>query len=779
MSRDGRVAFQLYGDIWTTIGGSVGGKISFESENLVQLTSGAAWDREPAWSPDGNAVVFSSDRNGNFDLWSIAVGAGGATGGPVVLVDSPEPERQPVVTADGSIVFVRGRGPSADLWILRDGDSTQQITRETGGETSPSVSSDGSMIAYVATRGRTRELRVRYLADDEDRLVVQGRAVEHPVWAPQGDAIAFSTRSGDQGVWITPVDGRYVNLISEQQAEAEWLPGGNRLILAELPRPGPGYNGDPDRVGDRNAADAFVRDGRLWELRLGPYPDSDLEELALAAPTDRARHNVEVFDRVWSRTGRLYYEEQGSDAWHQLRSEYRRRAEAASSKRGLDLIVDEMLVHRPRARAEVSGSAAVSSAHPLATQAGVEMLRRGGNVIDAAVAVSFALGVVEPDASGIGGYGEMLLYLERMDRPVVIEFLSRVPEQGGLNNAALLQDGDLPPDGPVLANVPGTVAGMWEAWEDYGSGNLEWAELVQPAIDLAKDGFPLSDGFSTTLMVERERFLKYESSRALFFSDGSPIGTGETFRNPDLAWTLQQIADGGAEAFYQGAIATRLVQDLRGKGNAVTLRDMARYYAAKREPVSGEYHGHTIYSAAPAAGGGASLLAKLILLDNLRARGLYSSNVGTVHAMIEAWKLAPSVRIADPGLWPVDLKSVLDKKAGEERWQRCFDPDRSLTVDDLTPVGTGGLACMDEQMGSAWEDAASDCLLGDDCRASGTTAFAVADAHGNIVAVTQTLGTWGGNFYVTPGLGFLYNDKLRSYSRLDHIRRLPDDGCND
>jgi gamma-glutamyltranspeptidase len=593
-------------------------------------------------------------------------------------------------------------------------------------------------------------------------------AVEHPAWSPNGDRIAYSTRGNRGGVWVTPADGGYTNLLSATAAEVAWTPDGLHLAMTELPRAGPGYNGDPDRLGDRSAAGLSATEGRFWVTPVPAAPETGLTEIAVAAPTDRSAYNAESFDRVWSRLQAVYYADRGGEAWSRLRERFRPRALAATTQKGLDEIIYQMLRARPPFRTEAQGSAAVSSAHGLATEAGVEILEAGGNVVDAAVAVSFALGVVEPDASGVAGYGEMLVFLEGMDEPVVIEFLTRVPEQASLNSAVLPAAGTLPSDGPVLANVPGTVAGMRTAWERYGSGDVDWARLLEPAIELAQQGFALDDGFTTTLALERERFLKYESSRALFFPDGPPLQAGDTLKNPDLAWTLQQIAEGGADAFYKGAVARRMVEDLRGQGNAMTLHDLSRYYAAERAPIEGTYRDHTVYSSVPAASGGTSLVAKLNLLERYRDPDRYTDDAGTLHAMIEAWKLQPSSagRIADPGLWPVDVAPLLDKDSARVRWERCFDVSQSTRPEDLERAGDGAPACAQEVASVQGEDGSS-CLadFGDRrCRATGTTAFAVADARGNMVAVTQTLGTWGGNFYVSPGLGFLYNDKLRSYS---------------
>ncbi len=767
-SSSGRLAFELRGDLWVMDLAPTEAAASPPSNSgLIQITSGPAWDREPAWMPDGKSIVFSSDRAGGFDLWSIAIGEDGGVGEPQRLTDSPEREGEPAVGPEGAIVFVRGRNATADLWIRSTDGDLRRLTTRRGAERSPTFSPDGKQLAYVSELHRRRQLRLYTFEDEGDEVLIANMQVEHPAWSPRRDVIAFATRGRRGGVWLTPLDGRYTNLVSTNQAMAAWSPDGEWLALAELPPSDPGYNGDPDRVGDRQSGDMLASQGRLWLVRVPLLPDAAISEIPVEATADRTAYNAERFDRLWDRMNRLYYQRNANAEWTRLRAKYRPRALSATADSALDEVTYRMLRERPPMRPEVSGKAGVSSANPHATAAGVEILRKGGNVIDAAVAVSFAIGVVEPDASGVGGYGEMVLYLDGMDEPVVIEFLTRVPEQAGLSNAALLENGSLPPDGPVLANVPGTVAGMWQAWKEYGSGELKWSELVQPAIGLAEEGFVLDDAFTTTLALERNRFLKYESSKKLFFPDGEPLEAGDTLRNPDLAWTLRQIADSGADAFYKGGVAKRLVADLRGQGNAMTLNDLARYFAVEREPVSGIYHGHTIYSAAPAAGGGASLIAKLNLLDQIEQPGLYTDDAATLHAMIEAWKLTPSLfgRIADPSLWPVDLTAALDKEAAHRRWQQCFDPERSTGPAELRRDGDE-LACEEsDEVELSWGEELFNCDANDErgCRASGTTAFAVADAQGNFVAVTQTLGTWGGNFYVSPGLGFLYNDKLRSY----------------
>ncbi|HEX7118561.1 MAG TPA: gamma-glutamyltransferase [Longimicrobiales bacterium] len=806
LAADGRLVLEIRGDLWLAPDAG-------DPARLVRLTHDAALDIEPAWTADGRAIVFASDRAGGFDLWRLDVGADGPAGAPVRLTDSPEPEREPAAAPWGGVVFTRGRRAAADLWLRRPDGTEERLTDGDGGSRMAAVSPDGSRVAYVRVRGRRHELRVLRLSDGDDRGIADAFAVEYPAWSPTGDRIAFTSAGGDVGVWVVSADGGPANLVSRRHARPVWMPDGAALLLAELGGPAPGYNGDPDRLPDRDAGAAAPPGGRLWRVPAPAPIDAGLAEVAFDAPVD-AETNAAAFDRAWSRIAELYYAGPGAERrradWERLRDVYRPRALEARSDAELQGIIHAMLRERPPYRDEAVGRAAVSSAHPLATEAGLEILRKGGNVVDAAVAVSFALGVVEPDASGVGGYGQMLIHLEGMDEPALIEFMTRAPQAATLENGALREA-----EGPAAANVPGTVDGMWRAWQRYGSGNIEWAELLAPAIRLAEEGFVLDDALPTTLARERERFLESEGARRLFFPDGEPLRPGDTLRNPDLAWTLRQIAEGGADAFYRGEIARRMVEDLRGKGNAMTLDDMARYFAVWREPVKGTYRGHTIYGSAPPVSGGATLVAQLNLLEHHESPRPPTDDAATAHAMIEAWKLVPSTRgrIADPGLWPVNLEPFTSKDTAAARW-RCFDPARALTVERLeeiddagcgaahTALGTGAAdgsarrparpapdpgepaapwaasrppavtprtppdrdaAPADARAPHACEATAPDfALVG--CPQTGTTAFAIADADGNMVAVTQTLGTWGGNFYVTPGLGFLYNDKLHSYA---------------
>jgi gamma-glutamyltranspeptidase/glutathione hydrolase len=764
-SADGRLALNVRGDLW----------IVSATGSWSRVTAGAEWDREPSWSSDGKSLLFASNRAGNFDVWRIVVGDSVTPTAPTRLFGGSEDESTPLALPDGRILFVRGRGSAARLWVREPGGTERRLTSGRAAERWPALSPDGRRVAFVVMAEGARRLVVRPLDATPDHrgadsTIVSAAGIERPAWSPNGDRLTYTVGGPRRAVFVVPTDGRYTNLVSARHAASAWLPDASRITLVELPDDDVPYNGDPDRLGDRAAHDVLAELGGLWSVDAPTPPDAGFTAAtgAQRAPftneSERVRHNTAALDELATRTARLYYGEPMMEAarrrWEALVANHRARVLAANDDDALRSELHSLLRERPPYRASATGRAAISSAHPVATAAGLEILRKGGNVIDAAAAVSFALGVVEPDASGPGGYGEMLVYRTTMESPRLIEFMSRVPEEAGLENASLLQNGRLPDDGPVLANVPGTVAAMYLAVKKYGSGKVAWADIVAPAIRAAREGYVVSEGLATTLATEREHFLKYDGARALFFRDGQPLHAGDTLRNPDLAWTLEQIAKGGADAFYRGEVARRIVADLRGKGNAMQLTDLARYFAAERDPVEGSYRGYTLYSSAPPVAGGAQLAATLNLLEQFKDPKPYTEDAATLHAMLSAWLLAPSSRnrIADPGLWPVTLEPFTSKDTARARW-RCFDashaPSPELLRGDSLSCATPSPRTVDGTDGD-----------GDSTRyhhATGTTAFMVADAEGNVVAVTQTLGTWGGNFYVTPGLGFIYNDKLASY----------------
>ncbi|MDE3151095.1 MAG: gamma-glutamyltransferase [Gemmatimonadota bacterium] len=745
---DGRLAVSRHGNLW----------VRDHDGTWTRVTHGAWVDREPAWTARGDSMVFSSDRGGHFSLWVVAA-SGGA---PRQITHDAEDDGEPAVAPDGTIYFIRGVTRVGRLWERAPDGDEHRVAEQEDAESWPAASTRGD-VAYVTTHDGTGHLHVRSAnAHGVDREIASGPGLMHPSWSPDAARLTYTVAGAHGGVYVTPVDGGYENLVSRERAESAWNPDGRHLTLVERPPADVSYNGDPNRLGDRDAYDAFAPGGRLWDIDAPVAPDAARASIA-APPVNRTERNADTFDRFFARETRLYFT--GADAaarrarWDSLRAPFRARAIAARDDDELRGVLHAMLEARPPLRNDATGRAAVSSASPVATAAGLEILREGGNVVDAAVAVSFALAVAEPDASGPGGYGQMLVYRRGMPEPHLIEFMTRVPEDASLEKLP-----ELPTERPGMTNVPGTVAGMYHAWQLYGSRKIPWAQLLAPAIRAATTGYLVSDGLATTLATDRDQFLKYPGARALFFRNGEPLHAGDTLRNPDLAWTLRQIAERGADGFYQGEVAKRMVDDLRQHGNVMKLSDLSRYYAADREPVSGTYRGYTLYSTAPPVAGGAELVSTLNMLSHVAEPGLYTDDAHTLNAMIQAWQLVPSTRgrIADPGLWPVNLEPFTSVDTANARW-RCSDPDHALAP---AAVRGDSVACAGSGIGAAPKllDVDTPERDWDPKRSMGTTAFMVADGEGNVVAVTQTLGTWGGTFYVTPGLGFLYNDKLGSYS---------------
>jgi gamma-glutamyltranspeptidase/glutathione hydrolase len=780
---DGRLAVSVNGDIFAQQ--SPGGR-------WVHLTSGIAWDRDPAWSHDGSSIVFSSDRSGQYALWRMKISADGTAGTPERITNSSEPENSPSLAPDGTIAFARGEGNSSRIWIRSPDGTEKRFASRESAELSPALSPDGTRIAFIQPTETGRSVIVRGLNDQRAFFVNTDRNAERIAWAPAGDRVAF-TAGNRGGVYVSPPDGRWMNLVSTKHGDIAWSSDGKTIAIVEHDDATAAYNGDPDRLGERIASEDFESKENLYFVAAPLPPDAGLVEQTIVADRDRSARYGDAYDRVWDRSTKLYFSQPDAAArlvqWQAAKAKHRPEALAAKTDDELQAAIYAMLRERPATRSSATGRAAVSSAHPIATAAGVEILKAGGNVVDAAVAVSFTLGVVEPDASGVGGYGQMVINLAKMDKPTLIEFMTRVPEDATLSNTSMMINGRYPPDGAALVNVPGTVAGMYRAFKEYGSGKIAWKDILAPAIRAATNGYVLSEGTATTFSTEREHFLKYDGSKALFFNaNGTPKIAGDTIKNPGLAWVLGKIAAGGADGFYKGEVAEKWISDLRSHGNTMKLSDLARYFAPEREPVSGTYRGYTFYASAPPVSGGAEMAGKLNLLEHFEKPKPYTEDAATMHAIVSAWLLVPSTRnrIADPDLWPTDIAPIVSKDTADVRW-RCYDPAKALTPaqfrgDTLKcalPAQAGDRSPKTEDRnsgGAAPEVAPSDFGLRSSvpcepdhatevtyCHSQGTTAFTVADNEGNAVAVTQTLGTWGGDFYVTPGLGFLSNDKLTSY----------------
>jgi gamma-glutamyltranspeptidase/glutathione hydrolase len=299
-------------------------------------------------------------------------------------------------------------------------------------------------------------------------------------------------------------------------------------------------------------------------------------------------------------------------------------------------------------------------------------------------------------------------------------------------------------DGAAAANIPGVVAGLEFLYKKYGSGKVKWADLIAPAITLADEGFVLDESLPTSI-AEGQRFLeKHAEAARIYLPDGKVPKPGDRFFNKDYAATLRLLARDGGESFYRGEIARKIAADMQANGGIIGFADLAQYRAMEREPVVGQYRGHALYAGGPPVSTGIQLFESLQILENYQPRpaARITTDADYFHHVLEAWKVRDQVRrVADPERYPVDFAEHLTLAHAKKLFGK-IDPKKASILE--RPQPDAAPAAPAPRIGT------------------GTTSFAVADSEGNMIAITQTLSTWGGTFYVSKGLGFLYNNHLRS-----------------
>lgn len=306
----------------------------------------------------------------------------------------------------------------------------------------------------------------------------------------------------------------------------------------------------------------------------------------------------------------------------------------------------------------------VASEQELATQIGVDILKQGGNAVDAAVAVGFALAVVLPNAGNIGGGGFMVLHDAKSGENFTVDFREMAPIKA-TRDMYLDEKGNVV-DGKSLythfaVGVPGTVAGMEYALKKWGSLPLE--KILEPSIKLAEEGFVVSGALASTLKEETETLGKWESSKKIFFKDGRPLIAGERLVQTDLANSLRQIAKEGSKAFYEGDIAKKIVAEMEKHNGLITLDDMKGYQAVERKPITGEYRGYKIVTMPLPSSGGIHLVQILNMLENYPLNEFGSNSAKTIHHLAETMKLAYADRseyLGDPDF--VKVPAILMKK---------------------------------------------------------------------------------------------------------------------
>ena len=403
----------------------------------------------------------------------------------------------------------------------------------------------------------------------------------------------------------------------------------------------------------------------------------------------------------------------------------------------------------------VHGShAMVASVHELASRAGVEMMRAGGNAIDAAVATGFALAVVHPQAGNLGGGGFMLI---RMADGAIrfIDFREKAPAKATAD-MYLDERGNVIPQlslvGYRAIGVPGSVAGLVFAEKRYGKLGL--ARVMGPAIRLARDGFPLA--WEDAQDFRDEDLGKFPESRRAFQRDGNYYQPGEIFRQPELARTLQQIEQ-KPDDFYHGEMARKLAAAVQKGGGLLTAEDLANYEVKERPPVIGSYRGYEIISAPPPSSGGVALIEILNILEGYDLRASGNASAESVHVIAEAFRRAFFDRaefLGDPDFSNIPVAPLIDKKYGAA-WRESIDPNHSSDSRDLKrPAIFSQL----EQYAAAHAPAAPV------VEPANTTHYSIIDEAGNAVAVTTTLNDSFGSRVTAEGLGFLLNDEMDDFA---------------
>ncbi len=398
------------------------------------------------------------------------------------------------------------------------------------------------------------------------------------------------------------------------------------------------------------------------------------------------------------------------------------------------------------ARPVVAKHGMIVSQEAAASRVGLDILKRGGNAVDAAVAVGFALAVTLPRAGNLGGGGFMLIYRADLNRTIAIDYRENAPS-GTTKDVFLDANGEADPFksrySGLAIGVPGTVAGLELAWRKYGSGKFSFAGLIAPAIALARQGLTVDDGVADSLPLAAKALARYPSSARIYLRpDGSVRQTGDHIALDDLAATLETIAANGAQGFYSGPVAQKIVEAVNAAGGRMTVDDLANYRAVEREPVHGTYRGYEVVSMPPPSSGGAHIIEILNILEGfpLAAQGLNSA--ASLHELAEAEKLAYADRAAwlgDPDFIKIPLAGLTSKPYAEHL-RSLIALDRSRPAADIRP-GEPQRYESDQ-----------------------TTHFSIVDEAGDAVANTYTLNLPYGSGLVADGTGVLLNDELDDFA---------------
>lgn len=383
----------------------------------------------------------------------------------------------------------------------------------------------------------------------------------------------------------------------------------------------------------------------------------------------------------------------------------------------------------------------VAAANPEASKIGVEVMKKGGNAVDAAVATAFAISVFEPNASGIGGGGFMLIRMAKTGKTVVIDYREKAPAKATPDMFVLDENGKVVNDeitvGGKASGVPGTVAGLLTALEKYGT--MKRADVMAPAIKHAGEGIIVSKNLEGIIQDNYDKLVKFDAASEVYLKDGLPYEAGDRLVNKDLAATLTKISKEGKKAFYEGEIAKKIADEVQKQGGLMTVEDLKNYTIEEREPVVGKYRDYTIISCPPASSGGTHIVQLLNMVENYDLKAMGDNTPESWHIWAESMKQAFADRaeyMGDTAYVKVPLKGLTSKEYAKEVVKKI----------DL-------------------EKAGKDIKIGDPSKyeSGSTTHFSVMDKDGNMVAVTQTINYFFGSGVVVPGTGIMMNNEMDDF----------------
>ena len=388
----------------------------------------------------------------------------------------------------------------------------------------------------------------------------------------------------------------------------------------------------------------------------------------------------------------------------------------------------------------------VASTNEVASRVGVEIMKRGGNAVDAAIAVAFALAVTHPAAGNLGGGGFMMIRLKD-GRTTAIDYREMAPGAAHRDiyldkNGNLIEGEGGSLVGYRAAGVPGTVRGMELALKKYGSGKLSWSQLVEPARQLAAKGFTVTYSLARSLHSSREYLEQYAETKRIYLKGGQFYKEGELFRQPELAATFERLQRVGPNEFYEGETARLIVADMKRNNGLMTMEDLRGYVAKERTPVRGNYRGHDVISMPPPSSGGAVLIQMLNILEGFDLQKLEASSSDRYHLMAEAMRRAFADRaeyMGDSDFVKVPIPGLIDK-AYAKTLRATINTERASTSTEVRAGRPAGYESED------------------------TTHFTVVDAEGNAVANTYTLNNSYGSAAVAKGTGILLNDEMDDFA---------------